>query len=475
MLPRLLRSPLTRLFLLALVLRLIPVLLAYRLPIGLDDMFQYDMLGRSLAAGEGFRWYAQPDLDLIRSYIDLELVGDYDPRGVLTSFRAPGYPAFLALVYTLSGLSWRFFAARLVQAALGASLAPLSYALARRLFPENEKTAAWAGLAMAVYPMLVIYPLAIATETIFIPLVTAGLLALLVAAEKGQARYFVLAGALFGYATLTRSVVFAFVGLAFLWLLLAAKERRGALVFLLAVFLLVAPWSLRNTLLHDEFTFVESSLGYNLHMGYHPQGRGSFQYGISLELLPYIDDGQRNELGMAAGLGFIRVDPGRVPVLMLNKLGFFFGLERRALEYFYSNNFFGHIPGLPLSALYLLFTLPFAAVSLLASLALPFVRWNKERALLLLFVGGYLLPHVLLLSEDRFHLAVVPVLAVFAAHAWSSRRQLWTRARSERPRLVLVLVLAALLCLNWGLELSRDADKLIVLFGANGNQSYFPY
>jgi hypothetical protein len=36
-------------------------------------------------------------------------------------------------------------------------------------------------------------------------------------------------------------------------------------------------------------------------------------------------------------------------------------------------------------------------------------------------------------------------------------------------------VLAALLCLNWGLELSRDADKLIVLFGANGNQSYFPY
>jgi hypothetical protein len=32
-----------------------------------------------------------------------------------------------------------------------------------------------------------------------------------------------------------------------------------------------------------------------------------------------------------------------------------------------------------------------------------------------------------------------------------------------------------LLFLNWGLELSRDADKIAALFGANGNQTYFPY
>ena len=39
----------------ALILRLIPVILARGLGIGLDDMFQYDMLARSLAAGNGFR------------------------------------------------------------------------------------------------------------------------------------------------------------------------------------------------------------------------------------------------------------------------------------------------------------------------------------------------------------------------------------------------------------------------------------
>lgn len=469
-------SRLSRLFLLALLLRLVPVALAIHLPIGLDDMFQYDMLGRSIAAGDGYRWYAQPDLDLIRQYVDFDfVVGDYDPRGVLTSFRGPGYPAFLALIYLVSGLSSRFFAARLVQAFVVASLAPLTYALTRRLFPEKERTALWAGVAMAVYPMFVIYPLALATETIFIPLVMAGLLVLLIAAEKGRSRDYLLAGAIFGYATLTRSVIFAFVGLAFLWVWFALRERRGALLFLLAVLLFVLPWTIRNTRLYGHFTFVENSLGYNLHMGYHPEGTGTFQPGISLELLPYLDDGVRNQLGLQAGLGFIRQDPGRVPYLMVRKLGYFFGLERRALEYFYSNNFFGHIPAVPLAALYLLFTLPFALLSILAAATLPFIHWTKERLLLLLFLGGYLFPHILLLAEPRFHLAIVPALAVLAAYTWTSRRQLWARAQVERPKLVLALVLVALLCLNWGLELVRDADKLAAIFGLKGNRSYFPY
>src|SRR3989304_7927934 len=104
-----------RCFLLAFVLRLIPVLLSYNLGIGLDDMFQYDMLARSLVAGEGYRWYSEPDLNLIQRYIDIGVdTENYDPRGVLTSFRAPGYPVFLALIYLASGLEQRFFAARLV-------------------------------------------------------------------------------------------------------------------------------------------------------------------------------------------------------------------------------------------------------------------------------------------------------------------------------------------------------------------------
>ncbi|QYK51600.1 MAG: glycosyltransferase family 39 protein [Anaerolineales bacterium] len=464
------------LFILAFVLRLVPVVAAISLPIGLDDMFQYDMLGRSLAAGEGYRWYAQPDLDLIRSYIDIDFIApDYDPRGIETSFRAPAYPFLLAGVYTISGLEWRLFAARLVNAALGALLAPMTYALARRLFPDDERVARFGGLALAAYPMLLIYPLALATENLFFPLMLGGLLALLRAAEKQRARDWLLAGAILGAATLTRSVIFAFAGLAGLWIWFGLRNFRAALLYGLAVFALVLPWTIRNTLLEGQFTFVENSMGYNLHMGYHPQGSGTFQYGISVELLPYLDDGERNTRGTQMALGYIQDDPGRVPSLIVSKLGYFFGLERRAISYFYTNNFFGNIPTVPLVAVFLLFTLPFPIISTLAAAGLPFVRWNRERILTLLLLGGYILPHILLMAEDRFHLAILPVLAVYAGHAWAQRRELAAAARRSLPRALAAALLVGLLWLNWGLELHRDSAKLAQLFGPDGNRAGFSY
>src|SRR5690606_10174939 len=145
----------------------------------------------------------------------------------------------------------------------------------------------------------------------------------------------------------------------------------------LAVFALVLPWTVRNSLLEGQFTFVENSMGYNLHMGYHPDGSGTFQYGISVELLPYLDDGERNTLGTQMALDYIKEDPGRVPYLMARKLGYFFGLERRAISYFYTNNFFGPIPQAPLVGAFLLFTLPFPIISSLAAAGLPFVRWTR--------------------------------------------------------------------------------------------------
>src|SRR5690606_32949683 len=145
------------------------------------------------------------------------------------------YPAFLAVIYKLSGFEWRLFAARLVQAALTATLAPLAYLLALRLIPKRQDVARFAGLALACYPLLVLYPLALATENLFIPLVTAGLLVTLRAADSGRSRDYLLAGALFGLATLTRSVIFAFVGLAVLWIFFVVKHRRGALLFTLAL------------------------------------------------------------------------------------------------------------------------------------------------------------------------------------------------------------------------------------------------
>lgn len=460
--------------LLALALRLVPVLLSYDLPIGLDDMFQYDMLARSIVAGDGYRWYAEGDLALIQRYIPMERPADYDPRGVLTSHRAPGYPAFLALVYAICGVGpHRFFAARLAQALLGAALAPLSWALARRV-GFRERVGRWAAIVVAIFPLLVVYPLALASENLFVPLLTLALVLTLRAGEQGQARDHALAGLVLGLAALTRSVVTGFVVLAALWAWRTAEEKRAGFrngVILVLCFLLVTvPWATRNTLLHGRPTWVETALGYNLYLGYHPQSTGTFRYPLSLDLLSILDDRERHARGMEAFWRFVRADPGRVPYLMVRKAGYLWGLDKRALTYFYSNGFLGRWPAWLLGMVFLLACGPLVVLAPAAAGGLVCGRMERRKGLVALLVAYYTGVHMLILAEPRFHVPLLPVVAVLAAYALVERP--WRRSR---PWLWLAALLIALLLANWYLELARDWDTLIALFGPEGYRLGLPY
>src|SRR5258708_40056587 len=124
---------------------------------------------------------------------------------------------------------------------------------------------------------------------------------------------------------------------------MVVKQLRGAILAFLMLAATTAPWVIRNSLISPHLTGIETSLGYNLYVGYHPQSTGTFAYGPSLDLLTIADDAERERVGTQKALEFIRADPGRFWYLALRRLGYFFGLERRALAYFYSNNFFGHI------------------------------------------------------------------------------------------------------------------------------------
>jgi hypothetical protein len=112
-----------------------------------------------------------------------------------------------------------------------------------------------------------------------------------------------------------------------------------------------------------------------------------------------------------------------------------------------------------------------------AAIALPFLPWKKNTVLAGLIMFGYIAPHILILAEPRFHLAMVPFFAVLAGYTWVNGRSIWMRARTDKGRWLFALscVLVALLLLNWGLGLWRDADKLVQLFGPEGNVAHFPY
>ena len=451
-------------------------------------MFQYDMLARSLASGNGFRWYAPVDLARIAPYLHLnpaELA--LDPRGMLTTFRAPLYPAFLSLIYALNGINdGRFFAARLAQTLLGASLAPQTYLAALRLplaasvagpSADGEKNARLAAWVVACYPMLLIFPLALATENLFFALVLAGVVSLLSLARASSRRAVsilaISSGCLLGLAALTRSVILPFAGLAIVWIWYSLKQRRAAVLALVTLILVVAPWIIRNSLLSGRLTGIETSMGYNLYVGYHPQSTGTFTFGPSLDLMSILDDAERDRVGTQQAIAFIRQDPARFPYLAVRRLGYFFNLELRAFTYFYVNDFLGFIP-LPVLVLTLLvLALPFVALSLSASFGWTLVPKGPESVLLLLLFISDLLPHVFILSEERFHLTLIPFFAILAAAFWTRGLQA-VRALLPWKAWVSVLIII-LLFLNWGFELARDGPTIARMLSSGGNQIYLPY
>ncbi|MCX7856205.1 MAG: hypothetical protein N2556_09605, partial [Anaerolineae bacterium] len=249
---------------------------------------------------------------------------------------------------------------------------------------------------------------------------------------------------------------------------------RNGLLVLAGALLLTLPWAARNTRLHGRLTFVESSLGYQMYLGYHPESTGTFNADIASDLLTIVDDAERNEAGLRAVAGFIRADPGRIPYLMVRKLGYFWGSEKRALVYFYTNGLFGPLPAWVLILALVLVSVPLAMLSTLGVVGLVGDRWRRPVALIVLLLAGYTLPHMLILAEERFHLVLVPFLAVLAARgaAFLSRR---VPAEWKGWKVGLAAVLILLLLFNWGFELHTDGPKLARLLGPGGHTLGWPY
>lgn len=468
------------LFALALAPRLALALAFLHAPIGLDDMHQYDMLARSLAQGAGYRWYGREDVERLRPYLEryygVTLPAEQVPsEGFVTTFRAPGYPAALAGVYALAGLERRLEAARLLQALLGAALAPLSALLALEL-GLGLTAARRAGAAVGLYPILWMYPIGLASENTFIPLALAGTIVTLRAGRGGGLATAAAAGSLLGAAALTRGALAPFLAVAALWLAWRpASPRRGlaqAAVFTLCAAALLLPWSVRNSLLHGRPAFVENSAGYNLFVGYHPESDGSLNVRASVIPLSILDDAARDRWAAEQALGFIRDDPLRAAGLVARRLVHFWGLEDRELIYFYSNGFFGPIAQPWLLLGYLALVGPLVLLGLSAPFGMAAAPDRRGLALGLGLIASALAAYLPILAEPRFHLPLIPLLAAYAAHAWTApgiaARTLASLRRGGAPERLAATAALALVTL-WALDLAAGWPRLAAVLAPGGH------
>jgi 4-amino-4-deoxy-L-arabinose transferase-like glycosyltransferase len=183
-----------------------------------------------------------------------------------TALRPPLFPIALAGAYKLVGTGSaadRWEAGRLMEALFGAVAVVLIGLIAGRLWRRRAGLLA-AGIA-AVFPPLILVGSSLMSESLFIPLVLAAVLAASMARTRSW-RWAALSGALVGLASLSRGNGIAFaVPIAFLVWVGRPRLSRQALVaplaMLAALALTLTPWTIRNAVEFHEFVPITTETG----------------------------------------------------------------------------------------------------------------------------------------------------------------------------------------------------------------------
>jgi 4-amino-4-deoxy-L-arabinose transferase-like glycosyltransferase len=209
--------------------------------------------------------------DLARNWLDHHVFGiTVDGRIVPADLRTPGYPGFLAVIYTLFGRSRTPI--MLAQVVLDLGTCVLTALLAAILVPESwrRRTAIAALWLCATCPFLANYCGVPLTEVLTTFLMTAALLVLLRAVrastESRPATWqWLFAGMLAGLGTLVRPetpllLIAAGLALLFFWRRRAdlPKLLRAAVLMAVGLVLPLLPWAVRNWVTFHKVQFLSS-------------------------------------------------------------------------------------------------------------------------------------------------------------------------------------------------------------------------
>jgi 4-amino-4-deoxy-L-arabinose transferase-like glycosyltransferase len=352
-------------------------------PIAWPDTFFYMEAGRQLLAGQ-----------LVSSHLVMPL-----------------YPLFLATV------GWD--AAPAAQALLSAATLPLVYLLAFEIF-ERRSVARWAAALMVVEPLSVFYANQRMSETLFMFLLCAALLALYRCRP-------LLSSVLLVASILVRPTIGLLApALMALFCLREARGRRAVLLmgrrvalYGLVYVVLMSPWWWHNWQKYGRFVHLNLSDGIVLRMENNPVFvELGFWKQLDFVLNEFADETDpvaRNRKRRDAALAFIREDPLRYAGLSLRRLGRFWspvidqesvdiGFVKRARAPFFIAE----------------------CVIYLGVLGYAFQRqegkWRRI-APLLLVIGYFTAVHTAMNAVVRYRAPLMPLVVIIAAAGWQRATQ----------------------------------------------------
>lgn len=231
------------------------------------ELWEYDDIARALVAGRGFTY----SFHTITYY----------------SYAPPLYSWLSAASYWLTG---SLAPLMLLQVGAGAALAVVTASMAGRVFGSVWAAAA-AGLLVAAHPGLIVYAATKAHpmtwDALFFALAALQFLRL---REQPDLRRALELGLIVGVGTLSRATIIIFLPIGALWLLWSTPRStwpvivRHLVVAGLVATACLAPWTIRNYLVHHQFVFVVSTDGDTFWRGNNPNATGH-SYGASGRLV----------------------------------------------------------------------------------------------------------------------------------------------------------------------------------------------
>ena len=387
-------------------------------------------------------------------------------------FRAPLYPYFLALLAFITGES--IFWSKLLQLLLCGGTAFFVVKLGEHLFGMTAGVVA--GLMYALYGTLLYYEAMFLIPVVFLFFTVWGMYRLVAYRESRRAGTWLLTGAVFGLASISRPNILLVIPVLLLWLYLTDTQKERLVRRLVKPAMLVAgmlviilPVTARNVAVTGDFTLISSQGGVNFYLGNNEVANGltmrMSEVGLT-ESLSWrqfqpathaaaqreagrdLTEGEASSFWTAKAVDWISNNPGDFIALTWRKFVYLLsGFENSDNSDIYYEREKSSLYSLLLWDKGLAF--PFGVLLPLTLLGIYLRRGEWRRLLpLYLFILGYIPTIILFLVTARHRLPLVPFLMVVAAGGLVKLADLVSRKRWATIGVAAVILVASALVFN---------------------------
>jgi 4-amino-4-deoxy-L-arabinose transferase-like glycosyltransferase len=384
------------------------------------DCQVYDRLATNLLAGKGLVGGTSDD-PMFAQIAD-------GARAPEVGF-GPVYPAFLATIYATVG--HHVSAVRIAQAFLGALIVPLAWQLTTAAFGSAAGLAcAW---LVAFSPPLVMYAGMLLTENLSVALLLASMSLLLRAVRRATMPSFVFAGIALGALILLREEMIllmpAFAGLVW-WKGRPRPAWTGVTAFVLATFVCVGAWTVRNYVLFRQPILISVHGGEQLWIS----AKGWSEWHFDDPELRRLVDGRsyvdRNAAMQRDALRIIAESPGRflgfcfrrMPMLWISSHTTYIRGLTESFGMYLDRGAYGRVAvKAGLFAIHLVILVMAAQGAFLArrATASPLAAW-----MLVMPIAAITAVHFIIFATPRYQIPALPFVLSFAAlaatRAWKS-------------------------------------------------------